>query len=133
MDSKMTIHELPPRLTGRPDQAQVSEGCVISANNSASETPESNDATPPDGFAVAAHEQEGVGNRAGSSPAGDVDQVHRIAAANRYILLELDSMRKRLAIAHRGMVLLETVSKDWNEAADVVRKWKEAIKDRIPD
>lgn len=55
-------------------------------------------------------------------------QLERMAAANRYLVLEVNAMARQLAVARIGMRLLETVSHDWNEAADVIKQWKEVTK-----
>lgn len=122
----MTAYELPRADIAGSDQAQVSQA-TSGPENSASGSPGQ---LPQGDSAVARQPQDGAGNGAGSRPAGDdIDREwpYRLAAANRYLLTEINIMAKQLAIARRGMALLETVSSDWNEAADLVKKWKEAI------
>ena len=120
--NKQVVHE---KIGGvdapAADQAQVSE--VLMPENSASG---SQGAPCLGDSAVATQQQEGAGNGAGSSPAGiDADWPHRLAAANRYLLVEISEMRQQLRVAAAGMKLLETVSHDWNEAAAAVKTWEE--------
>ncbi len=58
----------------------------------------------------------------------DAAHCARLAAANQYLVIEVNEMARQLAVARRGMLLLETVATDWNEAADLIGKWKEVTK-----